>query len=643
MVLVAFTSESTRPLLWIVPAAVVVIAASRPATRALAWMQVRASAVVAGVLLLAAVAITFTLSGHTFAEALTNLGLGLSTSGTAKGQVTVLSFRDFWPFDAWTFFANANATQSLMHDFTRAPGEFAKLWAYSTYANWSYPDFLYFQHFALGTRAQRIEHLAVIIPGFAGLGWLIGNPGSRRLVGTLTLVTVAVTSLIAGVVDVEPRRVGALVPLLALGAACFVWSLADGRRWVRSDLTGILALALFALAWATSVPDVLAVLPVSPHGGDWLLVLARTAATTLLGAWVLRDWRRRDEKFSVLPPAVLGGCLLLLTVGSQLHAGEWRAWTSTIREPVRQQITGLSAESHMQPWVIADFDTQDDAAAAAIYVNGRLLKSPGTPMRRWQVDGQLLNWAPYVTLEQMSGEQPHTWMAFPLERKSLANGPLTVEIRPPRSGLTIAGDYLAGSSGRYVGPSRDPFLGEFSFWRWGWNGIDPRIPRSQPLGARYVSSALAGSSWRTGDLSTEFGKQSGRFRIYVSQQPFGSHTNVLQAPDPPLVLAPTRCAPGTTGLTTATAGATAPYACAPPEGPLTYYSGTGTPLGASKAAVFSHPARPGTLVDTRPTSSGTIEVVALGGPLFVANIFGAGHELRYSLGFSYPAYPPTHF
>jgi hypothetical protein len=643
LVLVAFTSESTRPLLWIVPAAVIALTALRPHTRQIAVLQLRASAYVAASLVLAAVAITLTISNHTFAEALTNLGLGLSTSGTASGQTTVLSFQDFWPSDAWTFFANSNATQSLMHDFTRAPGEFTKLWAYSTYANWRYPDFLYFQNFGLGSGGQTFEHIAILVPGFAGFAWLLGQAGPRRLIGAVALVTIAVTSVIASVISVEPRRVGALVPLVALGAACFAWSFVHRRTWRRFEAVGVAALALFAVVWAASVPDVLTLFPLSPHSGHWLLVLARTAATVLLGVWILRDWRRHWDGFTVLWPAALGAGVLLLTTGSQLYGVEWRAWAATIQTPVRQQVDGLRAQAHMQPWLIADFASPSDAAAAAIYVNGSLLKSSGTPMRHWQVDGQLLGWAPYATLEQMSGRAPHTWMAFPLSRKRLSASRLTIEIRPPDAGVRLAGDYTIGSSSQYSGPSLDPSLGELSFWRWGWNAGDPRIPRGQNLGARYASSRLGGRIWRSGDLSPAFGKQTGRFRVYVSQQPFGPETNILQGPSPPAALPPSRCAPGTGGFVTAAATGESPYVCEPTGGAVTYYSGGGVALGSSNPAVFPPAPPPGTLVDTRATKTGTIEVIALGGPLYVANIFGPRHTLRYSLGFSYPAYPPLHF
>ena len=127
LVVVAFASQSTRPLLWLLPAAAVVLASLMPGGRVVAVAHLRIWAGIAGVLVAGAAVIALLPSGHSFLEALTNLGLGLSTSGTAAGQVTVLGFSHFWPSDAWTFFKGANSTESLLSDFGRAPVEFAKL------------------------------------------------------------------------------------------------------------------------------------------------------------------------------------------------------------------------------------------------------------------------------------------------------------------------------------------------------------------------------------------------------------------------------------------------------------------------------------------------------------------------------------
>ena len=144
-------------------------------------MQLRAIAVVAAAMYAGALLIATVWPKHSFLAAFTNVGLGLSTSGTAAGQVTVLSFPHFWPTDAWPFFADANATKSLFGDVRSSPLDFAAWTAYGTYANWRFPDLLYFQEFGLGTTGQVVQHVALVATGFAGLAWLIGQAGARRL------------------------------------------------------------------------------------------------------------------------------------------------------------------------------------------------------------------------------------------------------------------------------------------------------------------------------------------------------------------------------------------------------------------------------------------------------------------------------
>jgi hypothetical protein len=625
LVLVAFSSQTTRPLLWAIAAAVIAIAWLRPSTRDIARMQLRASAIVALLLLAGAVLITVLWPSHSFTGALTNIGLGLSTSGTAVGQVTVLSFPHFWPTDAWPFFEHSNSTGSVFSDVAAAPVDFVSRTAYSTYANWRYPDLLYFQEFGLGLGGQVVQHLLVVIPGFVGLAWLIGLTGARRQVGAVVLVTVTLISLLAGLVSVEPRRVGALVPLLALGAACFVWSITRRRSWSRFEVVGAAIAIVCVATWLVSLPSLLAILSVSPALGHALLVIARIGATAAVGAWLLEDWRRRWPGFSILAPAALGAVLLTLATTSQFI--EWRAWNKTIREPIRQHVDGLALRPGLSPWLIVDFATPREAAAATIYVDGTLVKDSGVPMRRWQVDGEMLRWPPYEDLKRMGvEEEPRTWSAVPLDADLLDGGSATIEVRPPRRGITIAGDFDVNGSSLYSGPAVDPSFGGFSLWRWIWNARDPRIPFDQDLGARYTSSG-----------------SDGRYRIYISQQPFGDRTNVLQDSKPTAVAASTSACPGGTRYaTTADATPGNPWLCLQEDGALAFHLADGTRLGESPATVLTSRAPRGTVLDRVRSPAGSVELVSGGGPLLIANFRSRDGEVAYSLGFSYPAVLPTY-
>ena len=622
LVLVAFSSQTTRPLFWAVSTAVIVIAASRVETREIASMQLRATAFVAVGLYVGALLVATFWPEHSFFEAFTNIGLGLSTGGTAVGQVTVLSFPHFWPTDAWPFFADANATESLFADVRSAPVNFAAGTAYGMYANWRFPDLLYFQKFGLGTTGQIVQHVLLVVTGFAGVAWLLGQAGPRRLVGTTVLVTVALISVLAGMVSVEPRRVGALVPLLALGTACFVWSVARRRSWGRFELAGAMALVICVVAWLLPAPRSL----FSPEAGFALTVVFRVVASAAAGAWLLADWRRRWDGFSVAAPAALGAALLAVVAFGQLRDGDWRASDTAVISPIHQQVDGLALHANLEPWLVADFGTAADATASSIYVNGKLVKPAGAAMRRWQVDGGLLGWAPYADLKNMGVEdEPRTWLATPLNADVLSGSRATIEVRPPEGGATIARDY-APNAASYDGPSLDPFFGGFSLWRWIWNGEDPRISYHQDLGARYSS-----------------GGSDGRYRLYISEQPFGAKTNMLQgATVAPASPATTGCPNGQRYATTADARPGNPWLCLDSDGGIAYFDSAGGRLGASDPKVLARQAPRGTVIDRVDSRAGSVELVSGGGPLLIANVYSRNHELEYSLGFHYPAALPSY-
>ena len=263
----------------------------------------------------------------------------------------------------------------------------------------------------------------------------------------------------------------------------------------------------------------------------------------------------------------------MIVVGAQLRGGDWRAFDATFHAPIRQEVDALRLDAGKQPWLVADFGTPQEAQASAISVNGQVVKPAGAPMRRWQVDGALLGWVPYAELERMGvEEEPRTWMAVPVDPQALAGARLSIEVRPPAGGATIAADHAGGDASTYDGPALDPFFTGFSLWRWIWNGHDPRIPYAQDLGGRYTSS-------RSDD---------GRYRIYVSQQPFGARTNMLQGVMPPAAGAATEgCKAGERYATTADAIAGNPWLCQESGGGIAYYDAAGHRLGASA------PARPG--------------------------------------------------
>jgi hypothetical protein len=132
--------------------------------------------------------------------------------------------------------------------------------------------------------------------------------------------------------------------------------------------------------------------------------------------------------------------------------------------------------------------------------------------------------------------------------------------------------------------------------------------------------------------------------VFVSQQPFGPRTNLLDRRTPLLSMnpPPSDCGRGRRYATTADATPGAPFLCAEPGGKIAYYTAGGARLGASDPNAFRHALGANVVVDRAASSKGSVELLSVGGPLFVANVYGPGHRLSYSLGFAYPAVPPTY-
>jgi hypothetical protein len=315
-----------------------------------------------------------------------------------------------------------------------------------------------------------------------------------------------------------------------------------------------------------------------------------------------------------------------------------------VREPIRQQIDGLRVDPRLQPWVVADFGSEHEAAAAAISVDGRVVKPAGVPMTRWQVDGAPLSWSPYRDLRQMGvTERPHTFMAVALPADAVRSSRMVVEVRPGPGGAHVAGDFGSGAAGRHTGPSPDPGFAGFSLWRWIWNGRDPRVSYTQDLGASYTSARLDGGAWRSNDLAGGLTRPSGLYRVFVTQQPFGPQTNLLGRHTPVIALPPgrSRCGAAKPYATTADETPDGPFLCTEAGGRIAYHAADGRRLGASAASAFrgGEPGAP-RVIDTTRSGAGSVELLSAGGPLYVANVYGPDRRLRYSLGFAYPSPPP---
>ena len=164
-------------------------------------------------------------------------------------------------------------------------------------------------------------------------------------------------------------------------------------------------------------------------------------------------------------------------------------------------------------------------------------------------------------------------------------------------------------------------------WRWVWNASDPRIPRSRPLPDQYISARYDGHSWNTDDLSPEFGRQTGRFRIFVEEAAFGPRTNALR--QPPAQGPLPRCRSGTR---IAAVSNDLPYICLMDDGSLEYFIENNF-MGSSRRQTLVQAVAGNKIVDRIDSSTGRVEVLKVLNTTFVANFYDPDSTLRYSLAF----------
>jgi hypothetical protein len=217
---VGFSSTTTRPLMWVLPIAVVFIG-SFTADRQFRNLQLKCLVALLALLGIVLASVRAVIPDISTINLISDLAIGIpiDRAGSDQLQVTVLSFRDFWPPTAWYPDSVPFATRSLFQDMVRAPFSFAYWLNYSIYCNWLFPDHLYFQQYLLNISEQNIQHWIVVVLGLAGIACLLGQPGPRRNIGILIAVLVLFISLSNGMISVEPRRLTTLAPFLSVGLA----------------------------------------------------------------------------------------------------------------------------------------------------------------------------------------------------------------------------------------------------------------------------------------------------------------------------------------------------------------------------------------------------------------------------------------
>jgi hypothetical protein len=214
-----------------------------------------------------------------------------------------------------------------------------------------------------------------------------------------------------------------------------------------------------------------------------------------------------------------------------------------------------------------------------------------------------------------------TWLAMPLPSDLVRSTPMTIEVVPGQTPLVLWGDYLDAPDSEYFGPSLDPAYAGFSFWRWQWNAVDPRIPALQPF---------AGRDYASSNTPATTSHPPGLYRIFLVGEPFGPQTGAL-----PLVSGsappPGNTSPCRADQVVAGGYGDQPFVCRVFDH-VRYYLPGGTLAGVMRDDQFGRPPRY-TLVDTMTTPAGRVDVVSLGGNLFSANFYAHDNTLIYSAVF----------
>ena len=624
-VALGFSSTTSRPLLWIGPVVTALISfcSDRPP-----HMRKRLTDAVTLVVLLASIfavtrALVTDVTSFNLAAVITT-GLPIDRTGSDQIQMTVLSFQDFWPPSDWYPNNVPFHTKSLDGDFLGSPGVFVWLWIYSIFGNWVYPDHLYFQAFILNLGQQDVQHLIVVILGIAGLSCMLGSRGPDRKIAFLIAVFLIFVSLTNAVISVEPRRLSVLAPFWSIGLGYCAWVMCSSRG---SRLVGVAVLTAISVAlWRLPVAILLYV-PVSTEAAFDFLMAARLASVLVLVWYLIQTWQQSRPAFSrAMPLVAMSGCVAIVAIAC-FQDSDWRTWSTVVSTKIRQTVTRTDISRQLWPWLLLDVDPEH-AASLSISINGELVKEAGVPMQIWEA-GVPPSWQPYAQRSAFANTKVSRamWSAIPIPEHLTAANTFTVELDAAGRPFSIHGDLADRGDPRYSGPLFDPWVTGHSMWRWIWNASDPRIPRIRTLSETYVSARYDGRSWEADDLSPGFGRQSGRFRIFIADAAFGPGTNALRLP-----LAENPLPECRTGTLIAAAGKDLPYICQLEGGALDYFI-EGNFMGRSRHQALVRAAPYNEVIERLDSLSGHVEIVKVLNTTFVANFYSTDSALLYSLAF----------
>ena len=631
VVLVGYSSLTTRPLMWIMFGAVILIHLLPPRRPT----HVRFQAILIGAFALTLVLLTVSGALVTKLEPidfLARMTTGLSRSGStgAVGDVhyetTIVSFPYFWtPSDYLGQSSFVYEPKPFFADIREAPIRFSGLLLKSIHHSWRYPHHVLLQEYLLTIPQQNIQHYLMVGFGVVGLLWLVGQPGDRQKFALLIAAIVITLTGVYSMITAEVRRLTVFIPFLALCAAFgfdqVVAFIRHRARWQGWEI-GLLLVAVVTLAMPVSWLHVLVRNAAASHT---ILVLLRVLVIGVLGLRIIRHWQTTPEASYRMGLPIVGLLsVLIVAIAGGLQSPEWRAWSAPIESSARTQISDIEIDPHLWPWLLIDVSSAEQAENIELVINGDVVKAAGVPMQTWEAPHI---WDAILSIYTAAKPTPqrNMWFAYPLTPDIIAGqDEIIIEVTSDDA-FELRGDTMRDTSAgdSAIIPLLSPWYNGHSSWYWIWDGAESRPPGQQTLNGTYQSSVQQGDSWQSVDLSSHTGLQTGLYRIYVVGAAFGPTTNALSGESP--YVTQTESCQQSPPLETSI--------CQDDDGTITYYSGD-TLLGSTEARVFQQSADQNQHIDQFETDNGRVEVLQVMTSVYVANVY-AGDELVESFAFDY--------
>lgn len=424
------------------------------------------------------------------------------------------------PGDGWWITATAPELehQKSLRERVLDPGTF--LIPVSLYREWSTS---WRQYPIRGIPLPLRLHQFMVLCSLAALLLWMGGRDRPAILAWILFFEIAAFSWVSGFLTVEVRRtVPWLSVLWPLGAAVLglLAQRAMSSREIAREI-GSLAAAILFVTFLWRVPVLAMILPFAAPTVLFVLVAAGEIAVFVGAVLLAARWTspRRFLLGRTAPALVV--VLTILTIGR--YSSHWRQWSQTLDSGIvaRQQITlpsSLPWSVGEQPWLLFDTIPGD---RFEVRLDGRVIKEMDAPLALWQTGNDR-----FVRI----------WRGLSLPVDDLRPGQvLEVEVRGESFGgetTKLHGDFSTAPAGFFRGPSIE-YLGRYrSIWRQRWSPIgESRVPRVFDLeGIMYRSELEQNGKVVTKDLSTDFGRQTGRWRIYLSGFGSGEAPPVKMAP-----------------------------------------------------------------------------------------------------------------